>query len=78
MIPFIGARAMDSIFLLSKASTLHLTGASRLCPEVCPDENTVEAGKKEGGKERQKSISKYLNPVFKCRQRILFLLFAPQ
>lgn len=34
--------------------------------------------RKEGGKERQKSISKYLNPVFKCRQRILFPLFAPQ
>lgn len=34
--------------------------------------------RKEGGKEWQKSISKYLNPVFKCRQRTLFPLFAPQ
>lgn len=67
-------------------STLHLRGVSRLCPEVCPNEKQCggreekrrKEERKEGGKERQKSISKYLNPVFKCRQRILFPLFAPQ
>lgn len=66
MIPFIGARAMDSIFLLSKESTLHLRGASRLCPEVCPDENSVEAGKEEEGRREgtTKEHFEVLEPCF--------------
>lgn len=80
MIPFIGARAMDSIFLLSKASTFHLRGAFASAQRFVQMKTVWRRGrrKKEGGKERQKSILKYLNPVFKSRQRILFLLFAPQ
>lgn len=35
-------------------STLHLKGVSRLCPEVCPNENSVEAGKKKEGRKRER------------------------